>query len=69
MAQTVKQALHELADQLPDSATWNDVLHEAYLRQEIASGLSEADNGELASDDEVVQSFSKWGVSIATQVD
>lgn len=66
MAQTesIKRALHDLADQLPDNATWKDVAYEAYVRQEIESGLREAKKGEFASDEEVSATFERWGVQI-----
>ncbi len=62
----VKDALHALADQLPDTATWKDVAYEAYVRQEIESGLAEAQRGEFASDEEVKDTFALWGVQIET---
>jgi predicted transcriptional regulator len=65
----IKQALHELADKLPENATWKDVLYEAYVRQEIEAGLEEARCGEFASDEEVKEAFAKWGVQIETEMD
>lgn len=38
MAANIREALHTLADQLPDGATWKDVAYEAYVRQEIEAG-------------------------------
>ena len=64
----IKQALHALADQLPASATWKDVAYEAYVRQEIEAGLEEAKRNDFASNDEVKDTFAKWGVQIETQV-
>ncbi|MEX2524873.1 MAG: hypothetical protein WD750_07940 [Gammaproteobacteria bacterium] len=69
MTATVKEALHHLADQLPENATWKDVLYEAYVRQEIEAGLAEARRGEFASDEEVRDTFAKWGVQIETEMD
>ena len=65
----LKEALHVLADQLPDSATWKDVAYEAYVRQEVEAGLAEAQQGDFASDDEVTNTFMQWGVQIETEVD
>jgi predicted transcriptional regulator len=69
MAATLRETLHELADQLPTDATWKDVVYEAYVRQEIEAGLDEARRGEFASDEEVKATFAKWGVQIETEVD
>mgnify|MGYP001828091766 FL=1 len=68
-ASDIKQALHALADQLPDNATWKDVVYEAYVRQEIEAGLSEARLGEFASADDVQAAFAKWGVQVEAEVD
>lgn len=62
---TVKEALHALAEQLPANATWKDVAYEAYVREEIEQGLSEAQAGDFASDDEVRNTFAQWGVQLA----
>ena len=68
-ASDIKQALHALADQLPDNATWKDVVYEAYVRQEIEAGLSEARLGEFASADDVQAAFAKWGVQVEAEMD
>ena len=69
MSANLKESLHQLADQLPDSATWKGVLYEAYVHQETEAGLEEARRGEFASDDEVKTAFAKWGVQIETEMD
>ena len=65
----IKQALHALADHLPDNATWKDVVYEAYVRQEIEAGLSEGRRGEFASPDDVQAAFAKWGVQVEAEID
>lgn len=65
----IKQALHALADQLPEDATWKDVVYEAYVRKEIEAGLSEARRGEFASADDVQAAFAKWGVQVEAEMD
>lgn len=44
---TVKESLLELARQLPDECTWDEVMYRIYVRQKIETGLSDADNGRL----------------------
>ena len=68
-AHNIKQALHALADQLPDNATWKDVVYEAYVRQEIEAGLSEARRGGFANPDDVQAAFAKWGVQVEAEMD
>ena len=61
---SIKRALYELADTLPDDATWKDVAYEAYVRQEIEAGLAEARVGEFAEESEVKGTFQRWGVQV-----
>lgn len=65
----IREKVRHLADALPPEATWKDVLYEAYVRQEIEAGLSEAEQGEFATEDEVRSAFAKWGVQVETEVD
>jgi predicted transcriptional regulator len=60
----IKQALRQLADVLPDNATWKDVAYEAYVRQEMEAGLAEAQRGEFADDSDVKSTFARWGVQV-----
>lgn len=69
MEANIREALHALAEQLPEGATWKDVAYEAYVRQEIEAGLEEARRGEVATDEEVKSVFAKWGVQVETEVD
>jgi len=68
-AESIREKVHHLADELPGEATWKDVLYEAYVRQEIETGLQEAERGEFASDTDVQSMFAQWGVQIETEVD
>lgn len=60
----LKQEAHKLVDQLPDGATWEDVMYEAYVRQAVQEGIDAAERGEFASEEEVRRRFGKWGVTI-----
>jgi len=44
-AVSVKAEVRRLADQLPEDATWDDVLYEIYVRQAIETGLKECNEG------------------------
>ncbi len=56
---TIKAQVRELADQLPETATWDDVLHEIYVQQLIARGISDIENGRLISHEEIRREFLK----------
>jgi predicted transcriptional regulator len=32
-------------DQLPDQATWNDLMHQIYVHQTIEAGIKDSDEG------------------------
>ena len=58
MAANLKESLHTLADQLPDNATWEDVM--------VDVGIQAAERGEFATQEEVRAAFARWGVNIVS---
>ena len=49
----VKDEARKLVAQLPDDATWDDLLYEIYVRQSIDAGLEDCKAGRLIPTDEV----------------
>jgi hypothetical protein len=46
MAQVLqKSEAHKLVDRMPADATWDDLMHEIYVREVIEKGLSESRAG------------------------
>ena len=43
--QDIKQAAHQLIDQLPENITWDDVLYKLAVRRSIEIGLRESETG------------------------
>jgi hypothetical protein len=41
----VKDQAKELVDKLPENSTWDDVIHEIYVRQAIEMGLADSQAG------------------------
>jgi hypothetical protein len=41
----VKQEARRLVDNLPENATWDDVMYEIYVRQASEAGLADSDAG------------------------
>ena len=56
----VKDEARRLIERLPDDATWDDLMHEIYVRQAIEAGLEDSRAGRLKSVEEV---RSKLGLS------
>jgi hypothetical protein len=40
-----KDEAHKLIDQLPPDATWDDLMHEIYVREAIEKGLEDSKAG------------------------
>ena len=53
----VKDAVLELAKQLPDECTWDEVMYRIFVRQKIDAGLEDADAGRMVLHDEVFEEF------------
>jgi hypothetical protein len=53
----VKQALHEIADSLPENCTWEDVMYRKYVRQKIEESLRAAEAGEIIDHEELFKEF------------
>lgn len=57
IATNLKQQAHQLIDQLPDGATWDDVVYEMAVRRSIERGLADADAGRLTEIKDVRREF------------
>ncbi len=47
MAAMFKQEAHKLIDELPETASWDELIYQAALHRAIERGLAEADAGQL----------------------
>ncbi|HEV3384424.1 MAG TPA: hypothetical protein VG097_06390 [Gemmata sp.] len=50
---TIRDEARRLVDQLPDDATWEDLLYQIYVRQSVEVGLEDCRAGRLVSVEEV----------------
>ena len=50
----IKSEARRLVESLPDSASWDDLAYEVYVRQSIEAGLAEADAGQLVDHDDAL---------------
>ena len=53
----IKQEAHRLIEQLPETATWDDLMYEIYVRQAIEAGLADSDAGRTLDVKEVRAKF------------
>ena len=49
----VKQETRRLIDNLPENATWDDLMYEIYVRQAIEAGLADSEAGRTLDVQEV----------------
>ena len=50
----IKKEARRLVDQLPDHASWDDLIYEIYVRQAVEAGLADVDARRLIPHDEVL---------------
>jgi predicted transcriptional regulator len=50
---SVRDQARRVVEQLPDDATWDDVLYEIYVRQSVEAGLDDIRAGRTVSPDEL----------------
>lgn len=55
----LKTELKNIADRLPESATYADAMYELYVRMKIAKGREAAADGRLVPQDDVKRKFAK----------
>ncbi len=53
----VKSEAHRIVDQLPDNASWEDLIYQIYVRQSIEAGLRDAEAGRMEPVAEVRRQF------------
>ena len=56
-AKTPKAQAHELIDQLPDNASWEDVVYRLELHAAIERGLADVEAGRLTSQADVERRY------------
>ncbi len=49
----VKEEARQLIERLPDTATWDDLMEEIYVRQAVERGLKNVDAGRVLTTDEL----------------
>ena len=54
---SIKEEARRLVDQLSENSTWDDLMHEIYVRQSIEKGLADSEAGRTTSVEEVREKF------------
>ncbi len=54
---SIKQKAYRILDNLPDKATWDDLMYQIYVRQAIEAGIKESKEGRTVEVKEVRKRF------------
>lgn len=54
---SIKEEARRLIEQLPENSTWDDLMHEIYVRQTIEAGLADVKAGRVISVEQVRKRF------------
>ena len=57
---TAKEEVRRMLESLPDDATLEDIQYRIYVRQAIAAGVRDIDQGRIVGQDEVERRMSRW---------
>lgn len=58
--ETAKEEVQRLLKSLPDDATLEDIQYRIYVRQAIAAGLRDVQEGRVLSQEEVERRMARW---------
>lgn len=58
--ETAKEEVQRILDSLPDDASLEDIQYRIYVRQAIAAGLRDVDQGRVVSQEEVERRMARW---------
>jgi len=53
----VKEEAQRLIERLPETITWDDLMHEIYVRQAIEAGLADSEAGRVTDVEQVREKF------------
>jgi hypothetical protein len=57
MAESIKDEAHRLVDQLPDSASWDELMEQIWIRQSIEAGIADSEANRTTPVEEIRDSY------------
>jgi len=58
--ETAKEQVQQILEELPESASLEDIQYHIYVRQKIQQGLEDVEAGRVVPHEEVEKRLSKW---------
>lgn len=55
----IRKIVHDIADQLPEEATFDDAIHAIYVRQKLERAIKTASEGNVTSQDAMEERYIK----------
>ncbi len=55
-----KEDVRQMLDKLPEDASYEDIQYHIYVRQKVARGLKDVEEGRVISQDEVEERMERW---------
>jgi len=55
--QNAKDTARQLIDQLPDTATYNDIMYELYVKQKIEQGMQDSRDDKITPHEDVKKRY------------
>ena len=57
---SAKENIQLILEKMPNSASYEDIMYEIYVNQQIDIGLEQVKNGELISEEKALERLKKW---------
>ncbi len=58
--QSAKETIESIIKKMPNNATYEDILYEIYVQQNIDIGLDQLKKGQLISEEMALKRLGKW---------
>ena len=55
-----KEQVRQLLDRLPDSVSLEDIQYHIYVREKVARGIQDAEEGRVVTEEEFDRRMSRW---------
>ena len=59
----LKDEAKKIIEDLPENATWDDLMYQLYVKKRVETGLKEIENGETLTHEEVKKRLLTWKLS------
>ena len=57
---TLREEARKIVEQLPDEASWDDLMYEIYVRQKVEAGRRDFAEGRSVSHEEAKRQMAQW---------